>query len=232
MFLVEGIHLVGAALEAGWPIECLLYSPELLRSDFGERLLGQFGGRSEAVSAAAFEGTSAKENPSGILAIARRRPTALDSILASGFGAALVSPQDPGNVGTILRTLDAVGGSALILLEGGVDPFHPTSVRAGMGASFVIPVIEASLDDFDAWRRRCGFHVVGSSSHALTDYREVRPAQPWILMLGNEQKGLSEDQQRLCDVVVGVPMKGRAKSLNLAVASGILLFEYAAGISP
>ena len=134
----------------------------------------------------------------------------------------------PGIVGTILRTLDAVGGSALYVLDGGVDPFHPTAVRAAMGASFVIPIVEAGFGEFDDWRRARGMQLIGSSAHAPTDYRGILPLEPWVLLLGNEQKGLSEVQQKACDVVVRLPMRGHATSLNLAVASGILLFEYAA----
>ena len=93
----------------------------------------------------------------------------------SACGTALASPQDPGNVGTILRTLDAVGGSALYVLDGGVDPFHPTAVRAAMGASFVIPIVETGFAEFDAWRRARGLQLIGSSAHAPTDYREIRP---------------------------------------------------------
>jgi RNA methyltransferase, TrmH family len=226
-FLVEGIHLVGAAIEAGWPIEVLLYSEELTISEYGGRLVEQFSGRSEEVSAPLLASVCGKDNPQGILAIAERRSQPLDSLHPAANGAALASPQDPGNVGTILRTLDAVGGSALFVLDGGVDPFHPTAVRAAMGSSFVIPVIEAGFSEFDIWRRGRGLQLIGSSAHSRTDYREIKAIPPWILLLGNEQKGLSASQQMACDVVACLPMRGRATSLNLAVASGILLFEYA-----
>ena len=225
-FLIEGIHPVGVAIEAEWPIEVVLYSPELLTSPYGRGLVEQFKGRAEELSGPVFASVSSKENPQGILAIAKRRNQGLDSAKPESCGAALVSPQDPGNVGTILRTLDAVGGSALYVLDGGVDPFHPTVVRAAMGASFAVPIVEASFADFDAWRRGRGLQLIGSSAHAATDYRGIRPLVPWVVLMGNEQKGLSGDQQQACDVVVRLPMLGRASSLNLAVAAGILLFAY------
>lgn len=227
-FLVEGVHLAGAAIEASWPIECLLYSQELLTSDYGRRLIRQFRGHSEEVSGAVFESISGKENPQGILAVAQRRQRKLDTVTEFGHGAAIVSPQDPGNVGTILRTLEAVGGSSLFILDGGVDPFHATAVRAGMGASFLVPIIEVTYSKFDTWRRGLGIQLIGTSAHGFTDYRRIQPTRPWILLFGNEQKGLSAEQRQSCDTVVRLPMKGQATSLNLAVAAGILLFEYAA----
>jgi len=225
-FLVEGIHLVGAALEADWPIEVVLYTQAVLVSDYGRGLVERFDVRSEEVSAQAFESLSGKDNPQGILAIAHRRFGELETQQPFACGAALANPQDPGNVGTILRTLDAVGASAMFLLDGGVDPFHPTAVRAAMGSSFVIPLIEASFAAFDAWRRERGVQLIGSSAHARLDYRQVSPTTPWIVLLGNEQKGLSNGQQLACDAVARLPMHGHSTSLNLAVAAGILLFEY------
>jgi TrmH family RNA methyltransferase len=230
LFLVEGVHLVGAAIEAGWPFEFVLYSGDLLTSNFGRGLVAGLGSRAEEISAPIFESIAGKENPQGIMGIARRRHVTLDSLPTPEYGAAVTSPQDPGNLGTILRTLDAVGGSALFVLDGGVDPYHPTAVRAGMGATFVIPTVEAEFDEFDRWRRARGLQLIGSSAHATTDYREIRPSTPWILLMGSEQKGLSESQQRACDTVANLPMRGRATSVNLAVAAGVLLFQFASAL--
>src|SRR5574340_949938 len=226
-FLIEGIHLVGAALEAGWPLESVLYSADLLTSEYGRQLVSRPASRAEEVSAEVFESIAGKENPQGILGIARRRPVSLDALDVPAYGVALTSPQDPGNLGTVMRTLAAVCGSAVFVLEGGVDPFHRTAVRAAMGASFEIPIVEADFGEFDTWSQSRGVQLIGSSAHASTDYRQVRPVLPWILVLGNEQKGLSGSQQQACDVVVKIPMRGRASSMNLAVAAGILLYGYA-----
>jgi TrmH family RNA methyltransferase len=226
-FLVEGIHQVGAALEANWPIECLIYAPDLLSSDYGKQIVLKFSGRVEAVSAAVFESIAGKDNPQGVLAIGQRQQFRLDSARASGPSVALVSPQDPGNVGAILRTLDATAGCTLFLLDRGVDPYHPTAVRAAAGASFVVPVIESPFDEFDVWRRAAGFVLLGTSAHAKTDYRDLTPREPWILLMGSEQKGLADSHKQACDHLVRLPMRGRATSLNLAVAAGVLLYEYA-----
>ena len=226
LFLIEGLQQVGAAIEAGWEVEAVLYAPELLASDFGHQVVSRFGGRVEEISVAAFESIAEKEHPTGILALAKQRRGSLGSMAPFVCGAALVCPQDPGNVGTVLRTLDAVGGSGLYLLDGGVDPYHPTTIRASMGASFYVPVVEASFAEFLDWRGTHKIRLIGTSARAATNYREARPAAPWILLLGSEQKGLSERKKAACDVVVSLPMRGRASSLNLGVAAGILLFAF------
>ena len=228
-FLVEGIHHVGQAVEAGWVMESILYAPELLTSDFGRDLITRVGSRAQPVSAQIMQSLADKDNPQGILAIVRQKQTRLDEGLAVRnirCAAALVSPQDPGNVGTILRTLDAVGADALFLLEGGVELYHPTVVRSSMGTIFWKPVIQASFDAFVAWARRGGYQLIGTSAHGEVDYQTLVPQIPWILVLGNEQKGLSTTQTGACDVAISLPMRGRVSSLNLAVAAGILLYRY------
>ncbi len=231
MFLVEGIHPVGEVLEAGWPVHALIYAPDLLTSDFGRSLLSlasQQGARLQPVSKKVMESLAGKDNPQGILAMVRQRNWELSELEIQASGVAVVSPQDPGNIGTILRTLDAVGGGYLILLDGGVDPYHPTSIRASMGTMFWKPVVQARFSDLTLWARHHGIQLVGSSAHARGDYRMVRLRAPWLLVLGSEQKGLSQAQLEACDETVALPMRGRASSLNLAVAAGILLYQFLA----
>jgi TrmH family RNA methyltransferase len=129
-------------------------------------------------------------------------------------------------VGTILRTLDAVGADALLLLDGGVELYHPTAVRASMGTIFWKPVVESSFDEFVEWSRRRNYQMIGTSAHGDVEYQTFVPNSPWILILGNEQKGLSKAQTNACDVTVCLPMKGRVSSLNLAVAAGVLLYQF------
>lgn len=232
LFLVEGIHHVGEAIEADWDLEMLVYAPDLLTSDFAHHLVDEQhsrrGMRCLAVTRDLFSAIAGKDNPQGILAIIHQRRVALENVKPDlfAFGAAIVSPQDPGNVGTILRTLEAVGADGLFLLDGGVELYHPSLVRASMGTLFWKPVVQAPFDQFALWRRKNGYHLVGSSVHADTDYRGFqRGITPTILLLGNEQKGLSPEQFAACDMVISIPMKGRVSSLNLAVAAGILLYQ-------
>jgi TrmH family RNA methyltransferase len=234
LFLVEGIHHVAEALDAGWDVETILYAPELLSSAFARDLIAPLGTAPQPVSAEVMESLAHKDNPQGILAAVRQRHTRIEELeqdAATGSqkincAVALVSPQDPGNLGTILRTLDAVGADALFLLDGGVELFHPTVVRSSMGTLFWKPVIQGSFEDFVEWARERSYQLIGTSAHGDVDYQTLVPRSPWILVLGGEQKGLSTAQARACDVAVALPMRGRVSSLNLAVAAGVLLYRY------
>lgn len=231
LFLAEGIVHAGEAIEAGWEIEMLVTAPDLLTSKFAHELLENAAQQHICilrVTPEVFATLAEKENPQGILTIARQRHARLSTLTPKNFpwGAACVSAQDPGNIGTILRTLDAVGAAGLFLLEGGADPFHPSAVRASMGAIFWKPIIQATFDEFVSWCRQQGYLLIGSSAHAAQDFRKFRRSkQPVILLLGNEQKGLSAEQAAACDMVLSLPMHGHVRSLNLAVAAGVLLYQ-------
>ena len=252
LFLVEGIHHVGQAIEAKWDIETVLYAPDLLTSSFARDLLshlpaeqsamapaphvmapgrhhaGETNREPQPVSAQVMESLADKENPQGILAIVRQKRTRFSDVQSWKTSVALVSPQDPGNLGTILRTMDAVGAEALFVLDGGVDLYHPSVVRASMGTLFWIPIIQSSFAEFVSWARHTNeIQLIGTSAHADVDFRTLVPQIPWVLVLGNEQKGLSPDQTTACDATVSLPMQGRVSSLNLSVAAGVLLYQYA-----
>lgn len=235
LFLVEGILHTGEAVAAGWDLESILYGPDLLSGDFALGLIAEQtarGVRCQPVSEDVFSSVAEKENPQGILAIVHQRHWQLEQLSRTDFrrGVALVSPQDPGNVGTILRTIDAVGADALILLEGGVDPFHPSAVRASMGTLFWKPVVQTSFAALIDWAGAAGIQLVGTSAHADLDYREAALGDhPGVLVLGSEQRGLSKEQASACELLVRVPMHGRASSLNLAVACGVLLYALMEG---
>ena len=237
LFLVEGIHHIGEAFEAGWVMDSILYAPDLLTSNFARDLISRLGTKPQAVSVQVIESLAEKDNPQGILAIVHQKQTRLTELTRSAApgaqkikcAAALVSPQDPGNVGTILRTLDAVGADALFLLEGGVELYHPTVIRSSMGTIFWKPIIQASFDEFVTWARQGSYQLLGTSAHGDVDYQTLVPKSPWILVLGNEQKGLSTLQTNACDVAISLPMRGRVSSLNLAVAAGVLLYQYYTG---
>lgn len=230
LFLVEGIHNVGAAVEAGWNVSTILYSHDQLSSHFAKQLIEEqsaFGIKCQPLLPQLFDSVVEKENPQGILAIVHQQKTQLDEIKPGTFqwGVAAISPQDPGNIGTILRTIDCVGADGLFLLDGGVDAYHPSSVRASMGALFWKPVIQASFSGFVGWAHSNDYNLIGSSAHAEKDYRTLALVdRPSVLILGNEQKGMTSEQMDACDLMVSLPMHGRASSLNLSVAAGILLY--------
>jgi RNA methyltransferase, TrmH family len=230
MFLVEGTFHIGAAFEANAPLEYILYSPKLLRGDFASKLITQLKEKNVEVlevSPEIMDGLSDKENPAGILAVVRQQKLDLSSltISPSSLFVAIVSPQDPGNVGSILRTIDAADAGALVLLDGGVDAYYPSAVRAAMGAHFWKPIVESKFSEFVDWAKKNSMAIYGSSAHAKLDYRKAEYKLPCALLLGSEREGLTKEQMSASDQVVGLPMRGRVTSLNLAVAAGILIYE-------
>lgn len=225
LFLVEGIHHVGEAIEAGWEVEAVLYASDVLTSAFAHDLITRLSFSPQPVTQQVMESITDKENPQGILAIVHQKKTQLKDLKPVARAVALVSPQDPGNVGTILRTMDAVGVDALFLLNGGVELYHPTVVRASMGTMFWKPIIQTSFDDFAQWAHGLGYQLIGTSAHSEVDYQTLVLDTPWILVLGNEQKGLFPEQVAACDTTVSLPMRGRVSSLNLSVAAGVLLYQ-------
>jgi TrmH family RNA methyltransferase len=236
LFAVEGIRHVGEAVAAHASVEYLCYAPDLLTSDFAHKLIheqSQIGIPCLALDGEAFTGLAGKDNPQGIIAVVRQPHLALDTLSPQNFpwGVALVAPQDPGNIGTILRTIDAVGASGLLLLDDpsnnqhSADPYHPSSVRASMGVIFWYPLVAATFSEFAQWVKAYRFKVVGTSAHANQDYRQVeRFEPPLILLMGSEREGLTPSQSAACDVMLKIPMQGRVTSLNLAIATGVMLY--------
>ena len=226
LFLVEGIHHVGEVVEAGWDIETVLYAPDTLTSSFAHDLISRIDITPQPVTPQVMDSLADKENPQGILAIVRQKQMKLSRLQPSGSAVALVSAQDPGNVGTILRTMDAVGVDTLFLLEGGVELYHPTVVRASMGTLFWKTIVQTSFEEFQSWARNGGCQLIGTSARADVAYHKHSPQAPWVLLLGNEQKGLSAEQLGACDTTISLPMLGRVSSLNLSVAAGVLLYQF------
>lgn len=232
LFLVEGIHHVGEVVEAGWDVESILYAPDTLTSSFAHDLISRLDITLQPVTPQVMQSLADKDNPQGILAIVRQKQTKLSDAQMSGNAVALVEAQNPGNVGTILRTMDAVGIDTLFLLDslketrGSVELYHPTVVRASMGTLFWKTVVQASFDEFQRWVGKGEYQLIGTSAHADIAYNKHVPDVPWILLLGNEQKGLSAEHLSACDVTVSLPMLGRVSSLNLSVAAGVLLYQF------
>jgi len=138
--------------------------------------------------------------------------------------------RDPGNLGTMLRTGDAVGAGGLILIDDCADPFSVEAVRASMGAVFTQRIALARWDEFIAWLRDGEGQLVAASLRDAQDYRGAPYRAPCFVMVGNESRGLPEEYESACDLRVTMPMKGRADSLNAAVAGAVLAYEVLAGL--
>jgi len=226
----EGIRLVLAALDARAGVETLVVAPELLTSETAlDRVATAERGGTPVlrVSAGVFQSLSRKDGPQGLGAVLRPRWIQLSDVVVGERGRwlALVEPQDPGNVGTILRTAGAAGVDGVILVGPSADPYDPEALRASTGAAFTVPLARCSWDELAGWARRAGVAMVGAAGRAGDDYRSVRYPGRLVLIMGSEREGLSAAQRDACELLVSIPMAGKVDSLNLAVATGVLLYE-------
>jgi TrmH family RNA methyltransferase len=186
------------------------------------------GVRVAHLSGAIFATLSDREGPTGLGAIVRARTARLEDLPVRPDAPliALHEVGNPGNLGTIIRTADAAGAGGVVLLGETTDPFAPAAVKASMGALFAVPVAHvAAPDDFFAWAAAHGVAVVTTSARATTTHWSARYPRPLALLLGSEGEGLPADLLARGDLQVRIPMAGTARSLNLAVAAGVLLYE-------
>jgi TrmH family RNA methyltransferase len=229
-FVVEGILPVWRAIEQRAEIEVLVVAPDLLRSADTLSMLdveADAGRRIVNVSAEIFEQFAGHDNPSGLAAIARIPETGLDDlpVRADSVFTALFEPGNPGNVGTIVRTVEATGGSGVLVIGHATDAYHPTAVKASMGTIFSTPVVRVSdWAAVMAWASAHGLPVISTSAHAHHDHWDTRLPVPGILLLGNEGQGLPAALVEHSDLAVRIPMAAGG-SLNLAVAAAVLLYE-------
>jgi RNA methyltransferase, TrmH family len=227
---IEGIRLVGEAIQSGAVIEQLIVAPDLLTSTFAQELVAEqarMGTSYLEVSAAVFESLSAKDGPQGIAAVVGQRWHSLATLPPpNGIGyIALDAIADPGNLGTIIRTADAVGSSGVILLGNTTDPYDPAALRGSMGALFAQPLARSSFAELQTWARQQGLMLIGTSDRGPTHFQQAHYNLPAVLLMGSEREGLTVEQQEACDLVVHIPMHGRSDSLNLAVATGVMAYE-------
>lgn len=230
LYYIEGIRIVVEAIQQKAKLEKLVFAPQLLSSDLGRKLLeeqAQCGVPVIEVTAGVFEKFSLKERPQGIAAICKQRWVNLDEVeLKDGeVYVALESIQDPGNLGTIMRTNDAVCCKGLILLGYATDPFNPTAIRASMGAIFSQELIKTTMHKFLEWKKKNNIPIVGTSGSAVRDYQDFTYPPTMILFMGSERMGLQKQHLRICDSMVKIPMAGRSDSLNLGVAAAVVLYE-------
>jgi RNA methyltransferase, TrmH family len=179
------------------------------------------------LSAEVFNALVARDLVQGVGAIVRQRWKQLAVIQPPRDGGvvALAGTQYPGNLGTILRTTDAVGAAGVVLLDATSDPYDPIAVRASLGAIFTVPIARTSFAEFVLWARDRSLPIVGTSPYSEVDFRSIPYPKPVVLLMGSGARGLTPEQLAACDLTVGIPMAGRCDSLNLAVATGVILYE-------
>jgi len=227
-YIVEGIHLVQEALQAEADVECLAYDLDkgmpaelkgLLQAVQGMEVIG--------VSAAVISKCSSTNTPQPVFAIVRKERQGAEAILAKADSLVVVldGVQDPGNVGTIIRSVDAAGADGVILGHGCADLYNPKTIRSTMGSMFHLPVVEGNLGDILPQAADRGALLVSTSlTGEESCYQHDFHGTQWLL-IGSEGKGISPETAQLVDKSIIIPMKGRAESLNAAMAATILLFE-------
>ena len=230
-FIAEGLKLVIDALDQGWSIRTLVFAKAGLGNPAVEKAAARtvaVGGTVLEVSEKVLAAVTRRDNPQMVVGVFAQQFAPLASIKPSGddVWVALDRVRDPGNLGTIIRTIDAAGAKGVILVGDCTDPFSLETVRATMGSIFSVPVAKASAEAFLAWRRDFAGLVAGTHLKGAVDYRSVDfGGRPVLLLMGNEQQGLPDDLAASCDRLLRIPQAGRADSLNLAVATGVMLFE-------
>jgi TrmH family RNA methyltransferase len=229
LYYLEGPRHVLEAIDLKVPIDYIVIAPALLNDPQGmkNRIIAQVAPeRILEVSEDTFKSFSSKEGPKGIAAVLPQRWQTLSDIDINEWClVALSSVANPGNLGTILRTCDAVGVKTTILLDQSTDPYDLTALRASMGAHFNVKLVKASFDELLTWKRSNDLFLIGTSDRAEIDYHQTEYPQKCILLMGSEREGLHEEQETHCDRMVRIPMRGQMDSLNLAVATSILLYE-------
>jgi len=236
-FLAEGLRLLTDARDSGRIPETLLMAEgrdahPLL--DALERAVNGAGGEVLELAPELLAKVTGKDNPQAVAGVFAEWATGLETIDRAAAPLVLVAQalRDPGNLGTMLRTADALGAGGLILLDDCADPFSVEAVRASMGAVFTVPLAQARWETFHAWLREGPAQLVAASLRDATPYRSATYAAPCFLLVGNESRGLPEAYEAACDLRVTIPMRGRADSLNAAVAGAVLAYEALARLAP
>jgi TrmH family RNA methyltransferase len=230
LFIAEGLRILTDAEEAGRLPRWIFYTAEMRDHSLVRRLSAACeadGGEAIETNVDILHKLSGKDNPQTVLGVYAEFDTALERLdrSASGIWMVAQSLRDPGNLGTILRTGDAVGAGGLILVDDCVDPFSVEAVRASMGALFTQSIAKASWAEFMTWLRSGPGQLVALSLRTDIDYRAAVYEAPTFLLVGNEARGLPAEYEDACDLRVKLPMRGKADSLNAAIATAVMAYQ-------
>ncbi len=228
LFYAEGLQVLGMAADCGWTPEHLLLTDDGARHKVAKAVLATLpDDDAYLVTPQILSRVSARDNPPPALATYRPRWTKLEAVKpAKGdVWVVLEGIKDPGNLGTIIRTADAAGAKGVILVGDTCDPYSVEAVRASMGSVFALALVETKPTVFMTWLKGQKAQIVGTALQTDKDWKSVKYQTPVLLCMGNEQSGLSDPLRAACTDLVKLPMRGTAESLNLAVCTGIMLYE-------
>jgi len=231
LFMTEGLKLVWEGLEQGFEIDTLIYAPSAIKNDLVDKLAARTVARGGLVIKSnnkIMASLTRRDNPQMVIGVFHQRWQRLENttFAQNDVYVALDRVRDPGNLGTIIRTCDAVGAKGVILIGNTSDPYSLEAVRATMGSIFAIDLFHLDEVNFLQWRHHFSGWLIGTHLKATKDYRQIQERnKPLILMMGNEQQGLSDALTASCSELVHIAQKGKADSLNLAVATAVMLYE-------
>ena len=230
LFVAEGLKLATDALAAGWGVRYLALGPEARDNPLAQKAAAHAKARGALIletSTAVMSAMTRKDNPQTVVGVYEQKILTAREIDPTNavLWVALDRVRDPGNLGTIIRTVDAVGGSGVILVGDCTDPFAVEAVRATMGSLFHVPIAKMTKDEFITFAGRWPGTVAATHLKGSVDYRTPDYQEPVLLVMGNEQQGLEDDMAAACSTLIRIPQAGQADSLNLAVATGVALYE-------
>lgn len=227
-FYAEGLQVLGMATDCGWVPELLLVTEESAKHKVAKAALATVPQDHQyLVTLPLLSRISARDNAAPVLAVYKPRWQKLETLQigASDIWVVLEGIKDPGNLGTIIRTADAAGAKGVILLDDTCDPYSVEAVRASMGSVFAVTLVQSRGAAFRAWLANQKVQSVGTALQTDQSLRDVEFKLPLLIVMGNEQSGLSIAQRDVCTDLIKLPMRGTAESLNLAVCTGIMLYE-------
>lgn len=230
LFVAEGLKLATDALEAGWDVRYLALGPEARENPIAQKAAATAKARGALileVNTSVLSAMTRKDNPQMVVGVYQQKVGTLKDIVPemATVWVALDRVRDPGNLGTVIRTIDAVGASGVILVGDCTDPFAVETVRATMGSLFHVPIVKADKAEFRKLAQNWPGTVAATHLKGSVDYRTPEYSEPVLLVMGNEQQGLDEETAEVCKTLIRIPQVGQADSLNLAVATGIALYE-------
>jgi RNA methyltransferase, TrmH family len=229
LFLGEGLRLALEAAELGRLPHILLYTADALERPAARglvRRLEQAGAKCIETTPTILSAVSKRDNAQTVVAAYPQVLATLPDLSRVRLLIALQGVRDPGNLGTILRTADAIGAGGVVLLDQVCDPFSVEAVRASMGSLFAVKLARTDFAAFNAWRQGQGLQMAGLSLKGRLGPEAYDAARPTVLLMGNEQSGLPEAHENACDALIKLPMRGRADSLNLAVATAVIAYDH------
>lgn len=229
-FIAEGLRILTEALDAG-------YVPDMIFLEQGQEehplaaqlcdAVNNHGGDIIETSREIISKLTGKENAQMVVGVFDDIDIELSAVDrgAANIWMAVQDMRDPGNLGTMMRTCDAVGGGGIFLIDDCTDPFSVEAVRASMGAVFTQKIIKCSWDEFIAWKQSGAGQLIGTSLNTDNDYQAVAYQTPAFVLTGNEAQGLPIEYEQCCDTLVKMPMAGKADSLNAAISSAVMCYE-------